>query len=74
MLWAVKVTPAGKVPVTLRVDFGTVFNALTVKLLDVPTTKVALFALTILGGLLTVSVKFCVAGGLIPFDAVSTRA
>jgi hypothetical protein len=68
-----KVTPAGRAPVKLRVDFGTVFSALIVKVLELPTTKVVLLALTILGELMIVSVKFCVAGGFMPFDAVSVR-
>ena len=52
-----KVIPAGKVPLTWRVDFGLVFEALTVKLLTLPVTKVALFTVVIRGGLLMVSVK-----------------
>ena len=71
---ATKVTPAGRAPVKLRVDFGTVFSALIVKVLELPTTKVVLLALTILGGLVIVRVKFCTAAGMTPLDAVSVRA
>ena len=71
---AVKTTPLGSAPLIVNTGFGTVFEALIVKVLAPPTTKVALFGLTILGGLVIVSVKFCVAAGSTPFDAVSTIA
>jgi hypothetical protein len=73
LVLATKVTPVGNAPVTLKVAFGTDFRVLTVNVLTAPTTNVALFTLTILGGRVMVSVKFCVAAGLTPFDAVSVR-
>ena len=69
----VKVTPPGKVPVKLKVAFGTVFLVLIVKVLAVPTTKVALFTLVMRGGRVIVRVKFCVAAGATPLDAVNVR-
>ena len=74
LLPGAKVIPAGKVPLTRRVDFGLVFEAFTVKLLAFPSTKVALFTVVIRGGLLIVSVKLCVAAGLTPLDAVNVIA
>ncbi len=44
--------------------------AVTVKLPGVPTTKVAAFALVIVGASFTVRVKFWVASGLTPLCAV----
>ena len=38
--------------------------------MGVPTTNVALLTLVMAGGRLIVSVKFCVAAGLTPFEAV----
>jgi len=70
----VKVTPPGRVPLKLKVDFGTVFLVVIVKVLAVPTTKVALFTLVMRGGRVMVRVKFCVAAGGTPLDAVKVRA
>ena len=70
LLWGVNVTPAGSVPVKLRVVFGCEFRVETVKELAIPTTNVALLTLVMRGGRLTVRVKLWVAGGLTPLDAV----
>ena len=67
------VTPPGKLPVKLRVVFDLVFLVVTVKVFAVPTTKVALLTLVIRGGRVTVRVKFCVAFGATPFEAVNVR-
>jgi len=69
----VKVTPLGKVPVKLKVDLGTEFLVVIVKVLAVPTTKVALFTLVMRGGRVIVRVKFCVPAGRTPLDAVNVR-
>jgi len=70
----VNATPFGKVPVKLKVDFGTVFLVVIVKVLAVPTIKVALFTLVMRGGRVIVRVKFCVAAGATPLEAVNVRA
>jgi hypothetical protein len=62
------------VPVKLKVDFGTVFLVVIVKVLAVPTTKVALFTLVMRGGRVILSVKFWVPAGGIPLEAVNVRA
>jgi hypothetical protein len=69
----VKVNPPGRVPVKLKVDFGLVVLVVIVKVLAVPTTKVALFTLVMRGGRTIVSVKFCVPAGATPLDAVNVR-
>jgi hypothetical protein len=66
---AVKVTPAGKAPASLSVGAG-VPVAVTVNAPAVPVEKLAVFALVIAGAVFTVSVKLCVAFGVIPFCAV----
>jgi hypothetical protein len=63
---AVKVTPAGRVPVTLKVGAG-VPVAVTVKVPAVPTVNVVVPALVIVGGWLTVNVKLWVAFAPTPF-------
>jgi hypothetical protein len=70
----VKVIPLGKVPVKLKVDFGCVLLVVMVKVLAVPTTKVALFTLVMRGGRVIERVKFCVAAGRTPLDAVNVTA
>jgi GTP cyclohydrolase III len=60
--------------VKLRVVFGTVLLVVIVNVLAVPTTKVALFTLVMRGGRVMVRVKFCVAAGETPLDAVNVRA
>ena len=67
----VKATPPGKVPVKLKVDFGTEFLVVIVKVLAVPTTKVALLTLVMRGGRVIVRVKFCSAAGGTPLDAAN---
>jgi len=69
----VNVTPPGKVPVKLKVDFGTVLLVVIVNVFAVPTTKVALLTLVMRGGRAMVRVKFCVAAGRTPLDAVNVR-
>jgi hypothetical protein len=66
---ALKVTPAGRVPVSLSVGAGEPV-AVTVNEPATPAVKVVLFALVITGGWFTVSVKACVAFVPIPFWAV----
>jgi hypothetical protein len=66
----VNVTPFGSAPDSLRVGVG-VPDAITVKDPAAPTVKVVLVALVNMGAVSTVSVKFCVAFGAIPFDAVN---
>ena len=65
--------PGRKVPVKLKVAFGTEFLVVIVKVLAVPTTKVALFTLVMRGGRVIVRVKFCVPAGETPLDAVNVR-
>ena len=64
-----KVTPLGSVPLWLRVGAGKPV-VVTVNDPAVPTLKVALFALVIAGAWFTVRVKFCVALGVAPLEAV----
>jgi hypothetical protein len=65
----VKVTPAGRVPVALKVGAG---NPLAVAVNDpaAPTVKVVLAPLVMAGAWLTVNVKLCVASGVTPLLAV----
>ncbi len=66
----VKVTPLGKVPLTLKVGDGKpVF--VTVKLPALPTVNVVLFALVIAGAWFTVRVKFCMA--LLPTPLLAVK-
>jgi hypothetical protein len=69
---ALKVTPAGKVPDSLRVSAGNPL-AVTVKLLALPTVNAALLALVIAGAWSIVSVKLCVAAEPTPLEAVIVR-
>ena len=69
----VKATPPGKVPVKLKVAFGTEFLVVIVKVLAVPMTKVVLFTLVMRGGRVIGRVKFCVAAGETPLDAMNVR-
>ena len=70
-----KVIPGGNVPVKFTVALGTGGLVLTLKVPNVPTTKVALFTLVIAGGGLTTNkVKDCVASGATPFVAVIVNA
>ena len=62
-------TPAGNVPVFVIVGAGKPV-ATTVNDPAVPLVNVVLLALVIAGASFTLSVKFCVAFGLTPFDAV----
>jgi hypothetical protein len=66
---ALKVTPLGKVPLSLRVGAGKPVPV-TVNAPAVPTVKVILLALVMAGAWLTVRTKFCVAFGKMPFEAV----
>jgi len=66
---ATNVTPVGNVPVSLSVGAG-VPVAVTVNVPAAPTVNVVLLALVITGAVFTVSVKLCVAFGVIPFAAV----
>ena len=65
-----KVTPAGKVPVSL-IDGVGLPVVVTVKVPAVPAVKVAVLALVIAGAWLTVRVKDWVASGCTPLAAVS---
>ena len=69
---ALKVTPAGNAPDSLRVGAGDPL-AVTVKLPALPTVNVVLLALVIAGAWLTVSVKLCVAAEPTPLEAVNVR-
>jgi hypothetical protein len=64
------VTPPGSAPISLKVGAGKPV-AVTLKDPNVPTINVALFALVMTAAWFTVSVKFCVAFGKIPFEAVT---
>jgi len=66
---ALNVTPLGSVPLWLRVCAGKPVEV-TVNVPAVPTLKVVLFALVMAGAWFTVRVKFCVALGVTPLDAV----
>ncbi len=67
---SVKVTPLGSAPDLVTVGGGTPL-VVTVKLLALPTVKVALFGLVMVGAPeLTVSVKLCDAFGRTPLAAV----
>src|SRR5712692_9055074 len=67
------VTPAGKGPLSVMLGVGDPL-VVTVSVPAAPTWKVATFALVIVGGWPTVSVKLCVAFGLTPFCAVNVMA
>src|SRR5229473_3384207 len=67
------VTPAGKAPLSVMLGVGDPL-VVTVNVPAAPTWKVATFALVIVGGWPTVSVKLCVAFGLTPFCAVNVMA
>jgi hypothetical protein len=69
---ALKVTPVGNAPDSLRVAAGNPL-AVTVKLPALPTVNVALLTLVIAGAWLTVRVKLCVAGEPTPLEAVIVR-
>ncbi len=73
LLCGAKVTPLGRVPAKLMVDFGTELRVATVKLFATPTTKVALLTLVKAAGREMTSTKFCVAAGSTPFEAVKIR-
>src|ERR1043165_1966453 len=62
-------TPPGSAPVSVIAEIGTPV-VVTLNVPAVPTVNVALFALVIAGGWLTVSVKLCVAFGVTPLFAV----
>src|SRR5260370_809302 len=64
------VTPAGKAPLSVMLGVGNPV-VVTLNVPAAPTWKVAAFALVIVGGWPTVSVKLCVAFGLTPFCAVN---
>ena len=64
-----KVTPVGRAPVSLNVGEGKP-EAVTEKEPAVPAVKVVLFALVMAGGWFAVSVKVCVAFGMMPLLAV----
>src|SRR5260370_31450118 len=64
------VTPAGKGPLSVMLGVGDPL-VFTVNVPATPTWKVAAFALVIVGGWPTVSVKLCVAFGVTPFCAVN---
>ena len=71
LLLGTNVTPPGKLPVKLRVVFGTVLLVVIVNVLAVPTTNVVLSALVIAGGgLFTNNVNVCIASGAMPLVAV----
>ena len=63
------VTPDGRAPDSLNAGAG-VPVAVTANAPALPTANVVLLALVIAGAWFTVSVKFCVAVGVIPFCAV----
>src|SRR6266436_5177956 len=67
------VTPAGKAPLSVMLGVGDPV-VVTVDVPAAPTWNVAAFALVIVGGWPTVSVKLCVAFGLTPFCAVNVMA
>ena len=69
---ALKVRPAGRVPVSLNVGAGLPV-AVTVKEPAPPTVKVAWLALVKAGAWLTVRVKLWVAAGLMPLLAVMVK-
>ena len=66
---SVNVTPLGNVPVLLTLEAGKPV-VVTVKLPAVPAVKVVLAELPMAGAWSTVSVKLCVAFGLVPLVAV----
>ena len=70
---AVKVTPVGRVPVIERVGIGEPV-AVTVNAPAVPSVKLVLLALVMMGASLIVMLKFCVASGKTPLVAVTTPA
>src|SRR6266849_1052371 len=64
------VTPLGKAPLSVMLGVGDPL-VVTVNVPAAPTWNVAAFALVIVGGWPTVSVKLCVAFGVTPFCAVN---
>lgn len=67
----VKVTPAGRrMPVMERVGVGEPV-AVTTKLPPTPSVKLAVLGLVIAEASLTVILKFCVASGNVPLEAVT---
>jgi len=71
---SLNVRPAGKAPVSVRAGVGKLWPVVTVNVPVAPTINVVLVALVIVGASLTVSVKFCVASGLMPLAALKVRA
>src|SRR5258708_30531375 len=67
------VTPAGKVPLSVMLGVGDPL-VLTLNVPAAPTWNVTAFALVIVGGWPTVSVKLCVTFGLTPFSPVNIIA
>src|SRR6266436_1111818 len=67
------VTPLGKAPLSVMLGVGDPV-VVTVNVPAAPAWNVTAFALVIVGGWPTVSVKFCVAFGLTPFCAVNVMA
>src|SRR5260370_37316508 len=67
------VTPVGKAPLSVMLGVGNPV-VFTLNVPAAPTWNVVEFALVIVGGWLTVSVKFCVTFGLTPFCAVNVMA
>src|SRR4029450_1417515 len=68
-----KFTPEGSVPLAAIAGVGLPM-AVIVKVPNVPTVNVVVFALVNVGAPLTVSVKDCVAAGLVPLSAVNVIA
>ncbi len=66
-------TPAGKVPISLKVGVGNPL-AVTVNVPLLPTLKVAALPLVIVGASLTVRTKLWLAFGLTPFVAVKVKS
>ena len=66
---SVKVTPPGRVPVSLRAGVGNPL-AVTVNTPALPTWKLVAAALVMAGVWATVSVKFCWALGSVPLLAL----
>jgi hypothetical protein len=67
-----RVTPLGRVPVSLKVGAGNPV-AVTEKDPALPTVKVVLLVLVMAGGWCTVRVKCWVASGLTPLLAVTVK-
>lgn len=66
---SMKVTPVGSAPLSFNAGVGEPL-VVTVNAPAAPAVNVALLALVIAGGPTTVSVKLCVAFGLVPLAAV----